>query len=263
MRLPTIRQNNSAELRAFDDTCLRLEGFDSGLNFESVDGFLTAVAAGPQLPPAEEWLAALCGDAFERAFADPPAHAAALRALKTRLSVLRDQLDPEALMDAPDQLRLDPLMSEWTEADRAQAAADTALSADEAASLVTGALWAAGFIRAAQAFPQLWRQPQGDEELVALYAELWAQVEALLLPESDPAMAEHIAALFPPGETPTRDNLVVQACYAVQDMRLFWVDHAPRPETRRVEKAPGRNDPCPCGSGKKFKKCHGAPGATA
>lgn len=23
----------------------------------------------------------------------------------------------------------------------------------------------------------------------------------------------------------------------------------------------GRNDPCPCGSGKKYKKCHGAPGA--
>jgi hypothetical protein len=25
-----------------------------------------------------------------------------------------------------------------------------------------------------------------------------------------------------------------------------------------VEKTPGRNDPCWCGSGKKFKKCHGA-----
>ena len=25
-----------------------------------------------------------------------------------------------------------------------------------------------------------------------------------------------------------------------------------------AEKAPGRNDPCPCGSGKKYKKCHGA-----
>jgi uncharacterized protein YecA (UPF0149 family) len=23
----------------------------------------------------------------------------------------------------------------------------------------------------------------------------------------------------------------------------------------------GRNDPCPCGSGKKYKKCHGAAGA--
>jgi preprotein translocase subunit SecA len=27
-----------------------------------------------------------------------------------------------------------------------------------------------------------------------------------------------------------------------------------------VEKEPGRNDPCPCGSGKKYKKCHGAAG---
>jgi SEC-C motif-containing protein len=25
----------------------------------------------------------------------------------------------------------------------------------------------------------------------------------------------------------------------------------------------GRNEPCPCGSGKKFKKCHGRAGATA
>ncbi|HRD51660.1 MAG TPA: SEC-C metal-binding domain-containing protein [Flavobacteriales bacterium] len=25
----------------------------------------------------------------------------------------------------------------------------------------------------------------------------------------------------------------------------------------RVEKEPGRNDPCPCGSGKKYKQCHG------
>ncbi|MCX6314711.1 MAG: preprotein translocase subunit SecA [Sphingobacteriales bacterium] len=28
-------------------------------------------------------------------------------------------------------------------------------------------------------------------------------------------------------------------------------------EPIRVEKAPGRNDPCPCGSGKKYKQCHG------
>ncbi|MBI1860604.1 MAG: preprotein translocase subunit SecA [Deltaproteobacteria bacterium] len=29
-------------------------------------------------------------------------------------------------------------------------------------------------------------------------------------------------------------------------------------EPVKVDKTPGRNDPCPCGSGKKFKKCHGA-----
>jgi preprotein translocase subunit SecA len=29
-------------------------------------------------------------------------------------------------------------------------------------------------------------------------------------------------------------------------------------QQRRVEGEPGRNDPCWCGSGKKYKKCHGA-----
>jgi hypothetical protein len=39
-------------------------------------------------------------------------------------------------------------------------------------------------------------------------------------------------------------------------------DHGLKTETvRREEPKVGRNDPCPCGSGKKFKKCHG--GATA
>jgi preprotein translocase subunit SecA len=33
---------------------------------------------------------------------------------------------------------------------------------------------------------------------------------------------------------------------------------ASQPSQRRAGKTPGRNDPCPCGSGKKYKKCHGA-----
>jgi preprotein translocase subunit SecA len=34
----------------------------------------------------------------------------------------------------------------------------------------------------------------------------------------------------------------------------------PPPVQTRVRESPkiGRNDPCPCGSGKKYKKCHGA-----
>ena len=33
---------------------------------------------------------------------------------------------------------------------------------------------------------------------------------------------------------------------------------APRPETfKREGRKVGRNEPCPCGSGKKFKQCHG------
>jgi len=35
-------------------------------------------------------------------------------------------------------------------------------------------------------------------------------------------------------------------------------DDAPITQVRRDEPKLGRNDPCWCGSGKKFKKCHGA-----
>jgi hypothetical protein len=34
-----------------------------------------------------------------------------------------------------------------------------------------------------------------------------------------------------------------------------------RPAPPPTEKKVGRNEPCPCGSGKKFKQCHGKPGA--
>jgi preprotein translocase subunit SecA len=33
---------------------------------------------------------------------------------------------------------------------------------------------------------------------------------------------------------------------------------APRPKVNSEFENVGRNDLCPCGSGKKFKKCHGA-----
>ena len=37
-------------------------------------------------------------------------------------------------------------------------------------------------------------------------------------------------------------------------------DDAARNEPVRNERKVGRNEPCPCGSGKKFKQCHGALG---
>jgi len=35
-------------------------------------------------------------------------------------------------------------------------------------------------------------------------------------------------------------------------------DELKNPTVRYETPRPGRNDPCPCGSGKKYKKCHGA-----
>lgn len=43
-----------------------------------------------------------------------------------------------------------------------------------------------------------------------------------------------------------------------EEKRQQLADLYRRSRTVVKEKAPGRNDPCPCGSGKKFKKCCGA-----
>lgn len=42
-----------------------------------------------------------------------------------------------------------------------------------------------------------------------------------------------------------------------EDKRIEIVKAFKRSKTVHVEKKPGRNDPCPCGSGKKYKKCCG------
>ena len=48
----------------------------------------------------------------------------------------------------------------------------------------------------------------------------------------------------------------------VQDVYDFFREARERalapPTVRRDGDKVGRNDPCPCGSGRKFKKCHGA-----
>jgi len=54
---------------------------------------------------------------------------------------------------------------------------------------------------------------------------------------------------------------------AARNIHAYWLARrAPAGDTigdtrRPIHKmpVPGRNDPCPCGSGKKFKYCHGAP----
>ncbi len=44
----------------------------------------------------------------------------------------------------------------------------------------------------------------------------------------------------------------------LEHARMAGGGDASTPAQRRVGEKVGRNDPCPCGSGKKYKKCHGA-----
>ena len=256
IHIPTgIRHNSEAELKAFDAVCERLGGFNDQVSFEWVDGFLAALATGPRVPDFNEWLPKLCDDAFERAFADPSDAEQAQRALQLRLKVLCEQLDPAALMDNPQVLRLDPLMSEWTDADRQRVIDEEGLPTEEVAALQTGSLWGEGFLDAVLAFPELWTEPEDADE-AEVFASLLDQMAGLVMPPDSPEFEAHVTQYFPQGR-PTRDDLLAEACWTAQDLRMYWVDRAPKPATRRVASMPGRNDPCHCGSGKKFKKCHG------
>ena len=223
-----LPDSNLAEVDAFTAVCDRLAGFDRRLEVEWVDGYLAALAAGPRPVPLDEWLPRMAADAFDRAFADPEDRAQAERALRQRHRVLSAQLDAKALDEGPDELRLSPLILQWD---------------DDVAGMGTD--WAAGFLAAVrQDFAIDWTPPPEAGDDIEFLEQLIAAVERLLEPGPD-----------------DRNELIDAACFALQDLRLWWVDHAPRTAPRRVEPAPGRNDPCPCGSGRKFKKCHGAAGA--
>ena len=240
------------ETTALEALATRLQGFGSSLHAEWLDGALTAVAAGAYLPePAADWVPALLGEEFERAFADPVDVAQALATVQQRLQSLRRMLDGEALLDHPDALRLEPMLYSWGEDEKPPEEPD-----DDARALMQGgALWAEGFLSAVSVFPDIWAEP-ADAEARALLAELLGDIEALLKPTPDDAPVPPVAE----GEEPIspREAAIDRALFAAQDLRVFWLDHAPKPPTRRVEPQPGRNDPCPCGSGRKFKKCHGA-----
>jgi uncharacterized protein len=61
----------------------------------------------------------------------------------------------------------------------------------------------------------------------------------------------------PPTVSEQRMRAFGDAIWAVYNMRDTWRTLGPRVQTQHAVAAPGRNDPCTCGSGKKFKKCCG------
>ena len=251
-----IRQSCADDIAALQAVCERLANFGADVSLEWVDGFLTALVASRRVIEPSEWLPALWGDEFARAFADPVDVQHALAPLLARWNVLAHQLDPEALLDQPDAIRLGPLMISFDDDARREVVAAGHMSGEQAgAELQTGMLWADGFDCAIDSFADDWAEPDLQTEEGRWYGDCLARVRALALPQAE--LQAYLAAGFP-GEVPTRDELVDDACFGVQDLRVYWLDHAPKPATRHVAATPGRNDACPCGSGKKYKKCHGS-----
>jgi uncharacterized protein len=304
--------STDADLDRLQRIVEQLAGFDDTISLEWLDGAMTALAAGPRQRPLAEWRERLLGDTWPRTFADPPSDREATAVLQARWNVLLRQLDPEPLMEAPDDLRLAPVMLEWADddedaagaggdvegasdaseardaggAENADAAKDAGDSGDSesaedaqhaehaehagapAAAAAesesgyaesfprTGEVWAIGFMEVVATFVEDWPEDPGTfGDQAEAFEDALARIAMLGLAED--REVEEATARLHAGSTPTRDELIEDALYAVQDLRVFFVENAARPETRRVGPQPGRNEPCPCGSGLKFKKCHG------
>ena len=111
--------------------------------------------------------------------------------------------------------------------------------------------WADGFMRGvSQRFASWDQQLLQDENLNTFLGQI------LLLAVSEEAAAKE-------GVTPEkRAKMAGNLPLAVHGLTLSWREHtskARRPDVRPAKA--GRNGPCPCGSGTKYKKCCGGSAA--
>jgi uncharacterized protein len=118
-------------------------------------------------------------------------------------------------------------------------------------------VWAVGFMYAVENWPDEWAPPRDKEARKWLDDALTSLVALTEDDEDEPTLS-----VFDDEGVPTvsvaRFNAFADAVWAIYDLREMWRNIGPRVETLHREALPGRNDPCHCGSGKKFKKCHGA-----
>lgn len=118
--------------------------------------------------------------------------------------------------------------------------------------------WAQGFMAAVVAWPDEWAGPRNAQ------AQIWREaalkpLQALTLPDTGvPTLHAYVDQQGPPSVSAARMKAVGDGLWAVYNLRETWKALGPRVETvKHTLTAPGRNEPCPCGSGKKFKKCCG------
>ncbi len=118
-------------------------------------------------------------------------------------------------------------------------------------------VWALGFMYAIESWPEEWEAPKDKE--AAKWHDLSLQaIVALTEDDTDEATLSAFGEDGPPSVSENRLNAYGEALWAVYDLREIWRNIGPRVQQVIKGDVPGRNDPCSCGSGKKYKKCCGA-----
>lgn len=197
-----------------------LNQFDDGMLLSELDGYLTGLIVSPDLVPPSRWLKPVWGDA------PPPFEDAA---------AMQRFLD---LMMAHHNALLESL--------NAPGGYEPILDTDPRTGEILWEMWVDGFTAAMKLAPAGWNRIRASDDAGAKTAltgiiELAAVSDGPIQPDEDEQQHwDRQATAFIP--------IWVQLLH---EWRLE--NDANRPGAGHAKV--GRNDPCPCGSGKKYKKC--------
>jgi uncharacterized protein len=204
------------------------------MNIEQLDGFLAALICGPELVPPSEYLPEICGEDM----------------------LLRDTIDAKSVLQ--DFLSL--IMRHWNAIAHTLQSGEVFLPLllEDESGTTRANEWAKGFLRAMELHRSAWAPLLGDEEHGGWLVPILALAHEN---DADPEMRPYDRLISPEA----REKLIVGAAAGVmgiyrhfQARRLVQSDMLDDATTfRRSMPKVGRNELCPCGSGKKFKHCCG------
>ena len=205
------------------------------MNMEMLDGYLAAVVASPLPIPVGDWLPAVwTADEGEVGFGSG---ATLQKAIELVLRYYNELVATIGDAEGDEEGEAEG----WQPFCYAQGGDDDPAIGEE---------WATGFGQGFELWPAEWAAKVGDTSIAEALLEtiLGPEEEVTVRPDTESQLAELEAKGI-----------------AVQHLFQAWRAHGlPAPEAVAVSAAtaatggPGRNEPCPCGSGKKYKKCCGA-----
>ena len=233
---------SDAEINELDDLLAAVPQPWEAVDAVMLDGYLCGVLAQPVELTREDWLQPIFGNTEQPFGPDaagwhPAKHERLLALVERRLEALRVAIVEDGWFDpivpVPEDDDGQPL-------------------AGKAAQQGLG-FWVAGFEWALANITAL--EELGKEGVPDLLDSLWRH-----LPDQDETQAAMTKALDEEHPLNTLDQALEALVFDVVD--LFHIALEERlhvPTVKRDAPKVGRNDPCPCGSGKKFKQCHGGP----
>ena len=234
--------------------------FDETPQWEFCDGFLAAVLCCRENLEEAEVLDVLLGigdaDGSDGSFASAEQRARFMELWNKRraqvahaLDAAVDRLDDDGAYQ-PDVVDVRGAVARMTDEERAALPQGEPLPS-------YAQVWALGFMFAVEAWPQAWELPR-DKEVASVMDAAIESIVALTEEDTGKAEVSPYSDEDPPSMSQQRVDDFASAIWGVYDLRQIGRSLGPRVEPLRKVAEPGRNDACPCGSGKKYKKCCGA-----